>query len=187
MRLTLTANITPEEARQLDRILKAAGFPNRTDYLTALIHTTLYGEDADTRPPPPHVAEWIGSVRTRAADHDRLLDAAFAVFDEIAFATIAMKGAGAVLAHIGSDLEAAIFERCGILPGAEDLKTYLRIYQNVRRPQLMQYRTEQVTEEYRRLRGLEESGDAGDAGSVEGVCAHTEDDRRRRESSCGLH
>ncbi|MDE2522051.1 MAG: hypothetical protein O0X93_02670, partial [Methanocorpusculum sp.] len=83
MRLTLTANITPEEARQLDIILKAAGFDNRTDYLTALIHTTLYSTDADTRTPPAHVADWIGTVRTRAADHDRLLDAAFAVFDEI--------------------------------------------------------------------------------------------------------
>ena len=162
MRLTLTANITSEEARLLDRILKAAGFENRTDYLTALIHTTLYGMDADTRPPPGNVTDWIGSVRDHAADHDRLLDAAFTVFDEIAFATIAMKGAGYVLAHIGSDLEAAIFERCGLLPAAEDLRTYLRVYQNVRRPQFMQYRTEQVTDEYHRLRGGEAGGNGED-------------------------
>ncbi|MDE2442798.1 MAG: hypothetical protein O0X49_00250 [Methanocorpusculum sp.] len=167
MRFQFTANITPEEARQLDTILKAAGFENRTDYLTALIHTTLYGRDADTRTPPAHVADWIGTVRTRAADHDRLLDAAFAVFDEIAFATIAMKGAGYVLAHIGSDLEAAIFERCGTLPAAEDLRTYLRVYQNVRRPKLMQYRTEQVAEEYRRIRGEDDGGNAGDVGNSE--------------------
>ncbi|MDE2523686.1 MAG: hypothetical protein O0X96_00970 [Methanocorpusculum sp.] len=158
MRTVFHASITSEEARLLDTILKAAGFENRTDYLTALIHTTIYGIDADTRTPPAHVADWIDTVRTRAADHDRLLDAAFAVFDEIAFATIAMKGAGYVLAHIGSDLEAAIFERCGTLPAAEDLRTYLRVYQNVRRPKLMQYRTEQVAEEYRRIRGEAATG-----------------------------
>ena len=163
MRTVFHASITPEEARLLDRTLKAAGFENRTDYLTALIHTTLYGSDADTKPLPDRITAWIDTVRDRAADHDRLLDAAFAVFDEIAFATIAMKGAGYVLAHIGSDLEAAIFERCGFLPAAEDLRTYLRIYQNIRRPKLMQYRTAQVAEEYRSLCTDTET----DAGTVE--------------------
>ncbi|MDE2524664.1 MAG: hypothetical protein O0X96_06005, partial [Methanocorpusculum sp.] len=62
MRFQFTANITSEEARQLDTILKAAGFENRTDYLTALIHTTIYGTDADTRTPPAHVADWIDTV-----------------------------------------------------------------------------------------------------------------------------
>ncbi len=92
--------------------------------------------------PPGNVADRIGSVRDRAADVDLLLDAAFAIFD-VAFATIAMKGADYVLAQIGSDLETAIFERCGFLPAVEDLRTYLRVYQNVRRPKLMQYHTEQ--------------------------------------------
>ena len=151
MRFQFTAIITPDEARQLDSILQAAGFANRTDYLTALLHTTIYGSDADTKPLPERMFSWIDTVRDRAADHDRLLAAAFAVFDEIAFATIAMKGTGSVLAHIGSDLEAAIFERCGIVPAVEDLRTYLRVYQNIRRPQLMQYRTAQVAEEYRSL------------------------------------
>ncbi|MCZ0859983.1 hypothetical protein O0S10_01910 [Methanocorpusculum sp. MG] len=166
MRLSLKANITQDEAHILDNILHAAGFDNRTDYLTALLHTTIHGTAA--RSPPANVTDWIGTVRDRAVDHDRLLAAAFAVFDEIAFATIAMKGAGYVLAHIGSDLEAAIFERCGTLPAAEDLRTYLRIYQNVRRPKLIQYRTEQVAEEYRKLLGVEnDGGNAGDVGDNE--------------------
>ena len=154
MRTVFHAAITPEEARLLDKTLKAAGFENRTDYLTALIHTTLYGSCADTAPLPDRITTWINTVRDHAADHDRLLTAAFAVFDEIAFATIAMKGTGHVLAHISRDLETAIYERCGMIPAAEDLRTYLRIYQNIRRPRLMQYRTEQIAEEYRSLRGI---------------------------------
>ncbi|MDE2533588.1 MAG: hypothetical protein O0W99_05865 [Methanocorpusculum sp.] len=49
MRLSLKANITQDEAHILDKILHAAGFDNRTDYLTALLHTTIHGETARTR------------------------------------------------------------------------------------------------------------------------------------------
>ena len=54
MRLSLKANITKTEADTLDKILKAAGFHNRTEYLTALIQQTIYADNTIRPLSPQH-------------------------------------------------------------------------------------------------------------------------------------
>ena len=69
MRLSLKANITKTEADTLDKILKAAGFHNRTEYLTALIQQTIYADNT-IRPLPPSTETWITTIRTAAQTQD---------------------------------------------------------------------------------------------------------------------
>ena len=158
-RLSLSANITPDEAHTLDTILHAAGFANRTDYLTALLHTTIHGENTRTRTtPPPATAAWIAAVRDIAETHDAVLAATLAAFDDLAFPVIAMRGGKDALAALRQEIEAFVLDRCGVLPGAGDLELCMNIYQNIKRPDLIRPCTEQLAAEFRRSR----NGDGGE-------------------------
>ena len=152
-RLSLSANITQDEAHILDKILHAAGFDNRTDYLTALLHTTIHGETARIRTaPPPATTAWIAAVRDIAETHDAVLAATLEAFDDLAFPVIAMRGGKDALAALRQEIEASVLDRCGVLPGAGDLELWMNIYQNLKRPELIRHRTEQLAAEFRRSR-----------------------------------
>ena len=152
-RLSLSANIPPDEAHILDTILHAAGFDNRTDYLTALLHTTIHGEPAaPTETLPPATAAWITAVRDIAYTRDTVRTAILAALDDLAFPVIAMRGGTEALAALRQEIESFVLDRCGALPGAGDLELCMNIYQNMKRPELIRHRTEQLAEEYRRSR-----------------------------------
>ena len=77
MRLSLSANITQDEAHILDKILHAAGFDNRTGYLTALLQPPST-EKTPGPAPPPATAAWIAALRDIAETHDAVLAATLA-------------------------------------------------------------------------------------------------------------
>jgi hypothetical protein len=152
MRLSCNLRFTEEEITILDKILHAAGFENRTDYLTALLHTTIHGETVRTADPPPATAAWIAAVRDIARTRDTVLTATLAAFDDIAFPVIAMRGGKEALAALRQEIESFVLDRCGVLPGAGDLELCMNIYQNIRRPELIRHRTDQLAAAFRRSR-----------------------------------
>lgn len=149
MRIAINAHTNPEELKIFDAVLEACNFATRTDYITAVLKTTVYGT-SDTSPSlPPHLRSWIDGIRTATQNHDTLLQTAIAVFDELAFPIIAMRGCDIAARQISPELEEAIFTRCGMIPGPGDLRNYLSTYSLLRRPDLLQYRTRELSRTYR--------------------------------------
>ncbi|MDU9376448.1 hypothetical protein McpSp1_10660 [Methanocorpusculaceae archaeon Sp1] len=148
-RLSINANITVEETKTLDKILHAAGFQTRTDYITALLQTTIYGTAQALHKLPSAVDSWIHTVRDLAQTRDKILHAILDAYDEIALPVIAMRGGKTALELLRSEIEASVLEKCGVLPAPEDLDTCMKIYQNIRRPTLLQHRTAQLADQYR--------------------------------------
>ena len=156
MRIALNAYVTGDEMHVLDGVLKACGFQNRTDFMTACIEATIYGDSPGCSGLPLQFREWAAGVRAAAACRDRLLETAIAVFDELAFAVVAMRGCEVAFSQVRAELEEAIFERCGMVPGREDLRNFLRVYSRLRRPALLEYRRSELARMYAERR--EEGG-----------------------------
>lgn len=148
MRLSLKANITKTEADTLDKILKSAGFHNRTEYLTALIQQTIYADNT-IRPLPPSTETWITTIRTAAQTQDTIRTTTIQALDQIAFPVIAMRGGKTALRLLRHEIEDYVLEHCGLLPEPDDLEYCMTIYQNTKRTELIRHRTEQLAAEHR--------------------------------------
>ncbi len=99
--------------------------------------------------------EWAAGVRAAARCRDTLVETAFAVFDELVFAVVAMRGCEVAFSQVRVELEEAIFTRCGMVPSREDLWRFLRMYSRVRRPELLEYQRSAMARVYaeRRVEG----------------------------------
>ena len=75
----------------------------------------------------------------------------FAVIDDIAFPVIAMRGIAPVYTFLLDDIRRELYNRSRFVPSDETMKNWLKIYANIRRPQLLEYEAE-----IRRQRYLEE-------------------------------
>ncbi|MBE6069812.1 MAG: hypothetical protein E7211_19280 [Clostridium lundense] len=133
-------NVTEKELEQIDKIAENLGYPNRTELYTACIHILLYGEGNTLL---------LNHQRTKECSSE--MQTFFAVIDDIAFPVIAMRGIAPVYTFLLDDIRRELYNRSQFVPSDETMKNWLKIYANIRRPQLLNYETE-----IRRQRYIEE-------------------------------
>jgi len=133
-------NVTEKELEQIDKIAENLGYPNRTELYTACIHILLYGEGNTLH---------LNHQRTKECSSE--MQTFFAVIDDIAFPVIAMRGIAPVYTFLLDDIRRELYNRSQFVPSDETMKNWLKIYANIRRPQLLNYETE-----IRRQRYIEE-------------------------------
>lgn len=133
-------NVTEKELAQIDEIAECLGYTNRTELYTACIHILLYGQGNTLL---------LNHQRTKECSSE--MQTFFAVIDDIAFPVIAMRGIAPVYTFLLDDIRRELYNRSRFVPSDETMKNWLKIYANIRRPQLLEYEAE-----IRRHRYIEE-------------------------------
>ncbi len=146
MRQTIYLNITNEEFKILDRIADELGFISRTDLFTSCAHLLLYGEVAKGEPAPDDIT---ADQLTKLHDHSEQISCMQRTFMEIvrekALPVIAMKGIATAENAFGEDIRHLIYERCGMVPEDTEIHDWFRLFKNLHRAELLEYRTRQFT------------------------------------------
>jgi len=144
MRQTIYLNITDEEFKILDRIANELGFISRTELFTACAHILLYGKTAGKTPD-----DITADQLTRLHDHSEAISCMQRTFMEIvretALPVIAMKGIATAENAFGEDIKHLIYERCGMVPEDTEIHDWFRLFKNLHRAELLEYRTRQFT------------------------------------------
>ena len=133
-------NVTEKELAQIDEIAECLGYTNRTELYTACIHILLYGQGNTLL---------LNHQRTKECSSE--MQTFFAVIDDIAFPVIAMRGIAPVYTFLLDDIRRELYNRSRFVPSDETMKNWLKVYANIRRPQLLEYEAE-----IRRQRYIEE-------------------------------
>jgi hypothetical protein len=133
-------NVTEKELAQIDEIAECLGYTNRTELYTACIHILLYGQGNTLL---------LNHQRTKECSSE--MQTFFAVIDDIALPVIAMRGIAPVYTFLLDDIRRELYNRSRFVPSDETMKNWLKIYANIRRPQLLEYEAE-----IRRQRYIEE-------------------------------
>jgi len=146
MRQTIYLNITNEEFKILDRIADELGFISRTELFTSCAHLLLYGEVAKGEPAPDSIT---ADQLTKLHDHSEQISCMQRTFMEIvrekALPVIAMKGIATAENAFGEDIRHLIYERCGMVPEDTEIHDWFRLFKNLHRAELLEYRTRQFT------------------------------------------
>lgn len=124
-------NVTEKELAQIDEIAECLGYTNRTELYTACIHILLYGQGNTLL---------LNHQRTKECSSE--MQTFFAVIDDIAFPVIAMRGIAPVYTFLLDDIRRELYNRSRFVPSDETMKNWLKIYANIRRPQLLEYEAE---------------------------------------------
>ena len=124
-------NVTEKELAQIDEIAECLGYTNRTELYTACIHIILYGQGNTLL---------LNHQRTKECSSE--MQTFFAVIDDIAFPVIAMRGIAPVYTFLLDDIRRELYNRSRFVPSDETMKNWLKIYANIRRPQLLEYEAE---------------------------------------------
>ena len=146
MRKHIYINVTDEEFKTLDSIAENLGFISRTDLFTACAHLLIYGELAAGEPAPDSIT---ADQLTRLHDHSEAISCMQRTFMEIvretALPVIAMKGIATAENAFGEDIKHLIYERCGMVPEDTEIHDWFRLFKNLHRAELLEYRTRQFT------------------------------------------
>jgi len=142
MRKHIYINVTDEEFHTLDSIAENLGFISRTELFTACAHILLYGKTAGTAPDGITAGE-LQKLHTHSQKISCMQQTFMAIVRETALPVIAMKGIATAEYAFGEDIKHLIYERCGMVPEDTDIRTWFRIFKNLHRSELLEYRSRQ--------------------------------------------
>ena len=125
------ANLTAHETEKLDEIAETLGYQSRTQLYTAAAHILIYGDAAE-----------LNRQNKRKTELQKRMNAFFGILDEMAFSVIAMRGIAPVYTFLLDDIRRELYNRSRFVPSDETMKNWLKIYANIRRPQLLEYEAE---------------------------------------------
>lgn len=144
MRRATYLNLSEAERKTLDALLHQIGFRSRTEYFTACAHVALYGRFAEEkRNPDPLTTRWITTLQTTHTETTRMQEAFIDILHELAFPVIAARGGQTALTLLADDIRTAMFERCDAVPTTAEMEEWTKIFENIFRPELISYRTDQ--------------------------------------------
>ncbi len=144
MRQHAYLRITDEEGNTLDSIAENLGFVSRTDLFTACAHLLIYGELAAGEPTPDGItADQLTRLHHYSEDVNCMQRTFMEIVREKAIPVIAMKGIATAENAFGEDIKHLIYERCGMVPEDTDIRTWFRIFKNLHRAELLEYRSRQ--------------------------------------------
>jgi len=144
MRQNTYVNISNEEFIILDRIAENLGFISRTELFTACAHLLLYGETAAGGPSPDGTtADQLTRLHHYSEDVNCMQQTFMEIVRETALPVIAMKGIATAENAFGEDIKHLIYERCGMVPEDTDIHTWFRVFKNLHRADLLEYRSRQ--------------------------------------------
>jgi len=142
MRKHIYINVTDEEFHTLDSIAENLGFISRTELFTACAHLLLYGETAGTIP-DGITADQLTRLHHYSEDVNCMQRTFMEIVREKAIPVIAMKGIATAENAFGEDIKHLIYERCGMVPEDTDIRTWFRVFKNLHRAELLEYRSRQ--------------------------------------------
>jgi hypothetical protein len=144
MRQSIYLNISNEEFKILDRIAGDLGFVSRTDLFTSCAHLLLYGKTADGRSSPDeYTADQLARLHTHSEKIVCMQQSFMEIVRETALPVIAMKGIATAEHAFGGDIKALIYERCGMVPEDTEIHDWFRLFKNLHRTELLEYRSRQ--------------------------------------------
>lgn len=144
MRKHIYINVTDEEFKTLDSIAENLGFISRTDLFTACAHLLIYGELAAGEPTPDSItAGQLKKLHHYSENISCMQQTFMEIVRETALPVIAMKGIATAENAFGEDIKHLIYERCGMVPEDTDIRTWFRIFKNLHRAELLEYRSRQ--------------------------------------------
>ena len=144
MRQNTYVNISNEEFKTLDSIAENLGFISRTDLFTACAHLLIYGELAAGEPAPDGItADQLTRLHHYSEDVNCMQRTFMEIVRETALPVIAMKGIATAENAFGEDIKHLIYERCGMVPEDTDIRAWFRIFKNLHRAELLEYRSRQ--------------------------------------------
>ncbi|RBQ25090.1 MAG: hypothetical protein ALMCE001_07020 [Methanocorpusculum sp. MCE] len=142
MRKHIYINVTDEEFHTLDSIAENLGFISRTELFTACAHLLLYGETAG-KIPDGITADQLTRLHHYSEDVNCMQRTFMEIVRETALPVIAMKGIATAENAFGEDIKHLIYERCGMVPEDTDIRTWFRVFKNLHRAELLEYRSRQ--------------------------------------------
>lgn len=142
MRKHIYINVTDEEFHTLDSIAENLGFISRTELFTACAHLLLYGETAG-KIPDGITADQLTRLYHYSEDVNCMQRTFMEIVREKAIPVIAMKGIATAENAFGEDIKHLIYERCGMVPEDTDIRTWFRVFKNLHRAELLEYRSRQ--------------------------------------------
>ena len=144
MRQNTYVNISNEEFKTLVRIASDLGFISRTDLFTACAHLLIYGELAAGEPAPDGItADQLTRLHHYSENVSCMQRTFMEIVRETALPVIAMKGIATAENAFGEDIKHLIYERCGMVPEDTDIRAWFRIFKNLHRAELLEYRSRQ--------------------------------------------
>ena len=141
-RITCYVNVTEEEMKIADRIAEKLGYTSRTEILTALVQSLIYGE------PFRKETRELNAILTADTELSAIRDAFFAILDEYAFPVIAMHGPDYACRALSDDLKAWMYQRCKAVPQDAEMKEWVRLYYTVKKGDIIRYRIAQTTAQF---------------------------------------
>lgn len=130
-------NVTEKELALIDEIAESLGYTSRSELYTACIHILLYGEGNTLL---------LNHQRTKECTKE--MQTFFAVLDDTAFPVIAMRGIAPVYTFLLDDIRRELYNRSRFVPADETMKNWLKIYANIRRPELLEYEADVRRRQY---------------------------------------
>lgn len=141
-RVNLYAKLTNEEVNTLDRIAEDLGYPTRTDIITSLLQSLIYGKSFKKS------TEEVDDISSYAERYNRLRDEFMNIIDKYAFPVVAMQGTDNAFRALKEDLKEWMYERCKAVPQEADMREWLKLYAILRKGKILQYRIDRMTETY---------------------------------------
>ena len=146
MRQHIYLNITDEEFKTLDRIANDLEFVSRTDLFTSCAHLILYGKiAAGERSPELFTEQQLTKLHQHSQNISSMQKTFMQIVHETAFPIIAMKGIASAEHAFGEDIKHLLYERCGMVPEDIEIRDWFRLFKNLHRAELLEYRTKQFT------------------------------------------
>ena len=144
MRQHAYLRITDEEGNTLDSIAENLGFVSRTDLFTACAHLLIYGELAAGEPTPDSItADQLTRLHHYSENLSCMQQTFMEIVRETALPVIAMKGIATAENAFGEDIKHLIYERCGMVPEDTEIHDWFRLFKNLHRAELLEYRSRQ--------------------------------------------
>ncbi len=139
MRKHIYINVTDEEFHTLDSIAENLGFISRTELFTACAHL-LYGETAG-KTPDGITADQLTKLHHYSEDVNCMQRTFMEIVRDTALPVIAMKGIATAEHAFGSYIKSLIYERCGLVPEDAEIHDWFRLFKNLHRAELLEYRS----------------------------------------------
>ena len=134
----------------LERIITLAGFKSKSAYFTACAKATVYGSHAETAENAldPVTRSWVDRIRQYAGRRETLMQTLMTMIRTLAYPVLAMKGELLTWQTLRDDIREQCYAQTRQLATDQEIKEAIRIFTDIHRDELADYRSAQLAEQY---------------------------------------
>lgn len=134
--------MTDDEMKIVDRTAEKLGYASRTELVTALIRSLIYGKAFRNN------TQELNGILTVEPELSSLQENFLEVLDEYAFPVIAMHGPDYAFKALSEDLKAWMYQKCLAVPQDADMKEWVRLYYTIKKGDIIRCRIAQTTAQF---------------------------------------